>query len=89
MSWRETHFLRVISGWRPFRRRIECTPAEMASIVAQAIRELVEEGEGDPTDWVLETLEKFETSERDGRQFQNIRAELHRRGLRHSKSEGD
>jgi hypothetical protein len=72
-------YYRIYFYFRPVR----LTPKEMAEVLFQVNQELKAEGL-DRTDWQLEILEKME---REGQISLSVRAELYRKGLRHSKSE--
>jgi hypothetical protein len=78
----------MIRFLRRFFGEIDLTPKELAELLAEVLIELKEEGM-DRTDWLLEALERMETNlELDyDHRAQSIRAELYRKGFRHSKAE--
>jgi hypothetical protein len=65
------------------KRKLRLTPADIADTIIEAL-----EGFGDDRqekiDWIIVGLEEREKNEAYGEHFQRIRAELYRRGVRHS-----
>ena len=64
----------------------KCTMKELADILFEINQESKADGT-DRTNWLLEVLERHEKDKKGGELFQRLRAELHRKGLRHSASE--
>ena len=76
----------------PFRKKLKLNPAELAELLDEIT---VDEPDGktrqESLDWQLDVIEKAE-NEGCGHErqfFQAIRAELYRRGIRHSKRGDD
>jgi hypothetical protein len=63
-------------------KTLDLTPAEIAELLDEVLTEFGDERQS-KTDWLVSALERHESDD-DGERFQRIRAELFRRGVKHS-----